>query len=360
MRSALRTRIALTLAAFAALGALAVAGAWIVAPKLPLPILAAIIVAVTVAAWLVGRVIARTFMAPLGRLGVSATAFASGNRSARAATDGPRETRIVAEAFNQMAGQVDSALTELKREERRKTQFVSDVSHELRTPLTAIRGAAETLLDGDVNADDQQRFLSTIALEAERLGRLANDLLTLQRIEGATGELPISHVDLRLAADRAAAMLEPLLEDREVTLTVNGRAPMVLGDVDRLQQVVTNLVDNASRIVGAGGHVQVELTAEGDRALLSVVDDGPGIPEADLPRLFDRFYRADSSRTRVSGGGAGLGLAIVRAIVTAHGGSIEAANIPEGGARMRVTLPALPADETAEAETPESERSVES
>ena len=110
--------------------------------------------------------------------------------------------------------------------------------------------------------------------------------------------------------------------------------------MDRLQQVVTNLVDNASRIVGAGGHVRVELTAEGDRAVLSVLDDGPGIPEADLPRLFDRFYRADSSRTRTSGG-AGLGLAIVRAIVVAHGGRIEAANLPQGGARMTVSLPAL-------------------
>jgi two-component system, OmpR family, sensor kinase len=303
----------------------------------------AVIIAAPIVGWLVGRVVASRIVAPLERLGVSARAFASGNHSARADAGGPRETRIVAEAFNQMAGQIDDALEELRREERRKTQFVSDVSHELRTPLTAIRGAAETLLDGDVDPDDQQRFLSTIALEAERLGRLANDLLTLQRIEGATGELPITQVDLRLAADRAAAMLEPLLEDREVSLTVNGRAPLVLGDVDRLQQVVTNLVDNASRIVGEGGHVRVELNAEGDRAVLSVLDDGPGIPEADLPRLFDRFYRADSSRTRTSGG-AGLGLAIVRAIVVAHGGRIEAANLPEGGARMTVSLPAIESD----------------
>ena len=140
-------------------------------------------------------------------------------------------------------------------------------------------------------------------------------------------------------------MLEPLLEDREVSLTVNGRAPAVLGDVDRLQQVVTNLVDNASRIAGAGGHVQVELTGEGNFAIMSVLDDGPGIPEADLPRLFDRFYRADSSRTRTSGG-AGLGLAIVRAIVIAHGGRIEAANLPQGGAKMTVTLPILHVEES--------------
>lgn len=340
MRTALRTRIAITLAAFALLGAVAsTAVTWFAPQPSPL-LLGGLLVVVTALGWILGRVVARSFMAPLERLGVSATAFAAGNHAVRADVGGPREMRIVAEAFNQMAAEVDSAIDELKAEERRKTQFVSDVSHELRTPLTAIRGAAETLLDGDVEPEDQQRFLTTIALEAERLGRLANDLLTLQRIEGATGELPIRPVDLRLAADRAAAMLEPLLEDRDVTLTVNGRAPMVLGDVDRLQQVVANLVDNASRIVGVGGHVQVELTAEGDRAVLSVLDDGPGIPEADLPRLFDRFYRADSSRTRTSGG-AGLGLAIVRAIVTAHGGRIEAANLPTGGARMTVILPTL-------------------
>jgi two-component system OmpR family sensor kinase len=339
MRSALRTRITFAISAFALGGVVAGAAVTYLAQGRPLA-LGAALAAVAAIAWYGGRVAARRFVAPLERLGVAARAFASGNHQTRARVEGPRETRLVAEAFNLMATEMDNAVDELRAEERRKTQFVSDVSHELRTPLTAIRGAAETLLDGGVAPDDAERFLSTIAREAERLGRLANDLLTLQRIEGATGELPLKLVDLRLATDRAAEMLEPLLEDREVTLTINGRAPLVLGDADRLQQVVLNLVDNASRIVGQGGHVVVELTAEGDRAVFSVIDDGPGIPEADVPRLFDRFYRADSSRTR-SSGGAVLGLAIVRAIITAHGGTISAANIPSGGARMTVVLPAI-------------------
>ncbi len=296
-----------------------------------------------VIAWPVGRFSARRTTTPLEHLAGTAASFAAGNLGARATVDGPREVRLIAQSFNRMADEVVTSLEQVTSEERRKTQFVSDVSHELRTPLTAIRGAAETLLDGDVAPDDQERFLSTIAREAERLTRLANDLLQLQRIEGATGELPIRRVDLRVAADRAAAMLEPLIEDRGVTLSVTGSAPAVLGDVDRLQQVVANLVDNASRIVGEGGHVTVELSGEpGGYAVLAVSDDGPGVPDEDLPRLFDRFYRADTSRTRTSGG-AGLGLAIVRAIVSAHGGTIEAQNLPDGGACMTVRLPATDA-----------------
>lgn len=293
-------------------------------------------------AWGVGGAAARRVTRPLERLAGTASSLAAGNLDVRAAgADGPREVRIVADAFNRLADEATGAIEQLTSEERRKSQFVSDVSHELRTPLTAIRGAAETLLDGDVDPEDQERFLSTIATEAERLTRLANDLLTLQRIEGATGELPLRRVDLRVAADRAAAMLEPLVEHRGATLEVHGSAPQVLGDVDRLQQVVANLVDNATRIAGDGGHVRVTLAAEGGMSVFSVEDNGPGIPEEDLPNLFDRFYRSDWSRAR-SKGGAGLGLSIVRAIVSAHAGTIEAENLPQGGSRFTVRLPSLP------------------
>ncbi|HSK46574.1 MAG TPA: HAMP domain-containing sensor histidine kinase [Coriobacteriia bacterium] len=293
------------------------------------------------AAWPIAMAVARRTTAPIEKLAASAASFAAGDHSKRATTEGPREVRRIAESFNRMADEVAAVLSQLSSEETRKTQFVSDVSHELRTPLTAIRGAAETLLDGGVSADDQERFLSTIATEAERLTRLANDLLALQRIEGATGELPFRRTDLKDAANRAVTMLEPLIEDRGVDVLVSGSAPLVLGDIDRLQQVVANLVDNATRMVGEGGHVWVELSRDEEQAVLAVRDDGPGIPEQDLANLFDRFYRPDTSRAR-SRGGAGLGLAIVRAIVTSHGGTIEAENLPECGARLTVRLPALP------------------
>jgi len=339
MRGTIRSGIARAIIITALLSSLATAGAAFIAGTTDLVVLAVIVAVVVGVAVVIGLAAARRQTVTLERLAAAAASFAAGNLDVRAKVEGPREVRLIADAFNRMAEEVSAALQQLTSEERRKTQFVSDVSHELRTPLTAIRGAAETLLDGDVDPDDQERFLSTIAMEAERLTRLANDLLQLQRIEGATGELPLRRVDLRLAADRAAAMLEPLMEDRGVVLAVSGEAPKVLGDVDRLQQVVANLVDNASRMVGPGGHVTVELAAEPGNAVLSVVDDGPGIPEEDLPRLFDRFYRADSSRTRTSGG-AGLGLAIVRAIVHAHGGRIEADNLESGGSRFTVRLPA--------------------
>lgn len=336
-RSSIAVAVGLTALVFAA--AAGIAG--ILGVEYPLAPIAIIGVS-PVLGWLIGQWAARRITSPLEKLAGTAASFAAGNHHVRADVRGPREVRMIADAFNSMADEVSSAIEQLTSEERRKTQFVSDVSHELRTPLTAIRGAAETLLDGDVAADDQERFLSTIAIEAERLTRLANDLLTLQRIEGATGELPLSRFDLRQAVERAAAMLEPLFEHRGASLTISGTAPLVLGDADRLQQVVANLVDNASRIVGDGGHVIVTLaTGEGGEALLMVSDDGPGIPEADLPNLFDRFYRADSSRTRTSGG-AGLGLAIVRAIVTAHAGTITAQNLTTGGSRFTVTLPAAP------------------
>ena len=339
MRGTIRSGIARAIIVTALLSSAATAGAAYLAGSTDLLVLAGIVAVIVALAVIVGLAAARRQTVTLERLAAAAASFAAGNLDVRAKVEGPREVRLIADSFNRMAEEVSAALQQVTAEEQRKTQFVSDVSHELRTPLTAIRGAAETLLDGDVDPDDQERFLSTIAMEAERLTRLANDLLQLQRIEGATGELPLRLVDLRLAADRAAAMLEPLIEDRGVTLTVAGEAPKVLGDVDRLQQVVANLVDNASRIVGPGGHVSVELSAEPKRAVLWVTDDGPGVPDEDLPRLFDRFYRADSSRTRTSGG-AGLGLAIVRAIVRAHGGTIEVVNLAPGGSRFVVKLPA--------------------
>ncbi|MHB1340704.1 MAG: sensor histidine kinase [Coriobacteriia bacterium] len=286
------------------------------------------------------EILARWLSRPLRELSDIAAAFAAGDHSVRVRPTGSRETRALADAFNAMGDEVQHVVVELKEEERRKSRFVSDVSHELRTPLTAIRGAAETLLEGDVPAEDERQFLATIVRESDRLARLANDLLTLQRIEGATGELPLRRIRLAEVVQRAVEGLAPLTDGRGIRVQVEGDAPTVLGDVDRLQQVIANLVDNASRLTPRGGTVTVRLGKDDGHATVQVLDEGPGIPEDALPHLFERFYRAQASRDR-STGGAGLGLAIVAAIVRAHAGSIAAANRPEGGSAFTMRLPVI-------------------
>jgi signal transduction histidine kinase len=301
--------------------------------------LAVVVLAFLVASLVVTELLTRWLTRPLRELQRGAARLAS-DHSVRVAPAGPRETRQLAEAFNDLAEEIETSSVELHDEERRKSRFISDVSHELRSPLTGIRLAAETLLQGDIEAADEQRFLGTIIREADRLTGLANDLLELQRIEGATGELPLAHVDLRQAALLAVEANEPVAAERGVVVTVEGQAPLVLGVRDRLQQVIGNLIDNATRHTPAGKHVFVRLSEEEGQAVLRVVDEGSGIPSADLANLFERFYRAQYSRDRASGG-AGLGLSIVRAIVDSHRGTIRAANRPEGGAVFTVRLPKL-------------------
>jgi len=301
--------------------------------------LALVILVFVFVTFVLAELMGRWLIRPLKHLEAGASAL-SGDHSVRVTPQGPREIRALAEAFNRLADDIETSSVELHEEERRKSRFVSDVSHELRTPLTAIRGAAETLMDSDVADEDRERFLARIVSESDRLARLANDLMTLQRIEGATGELPLSRVDLKQVAALAAEALEPVADGRHVTVSVEGEAPDVLGDRDRLQQVIANLIDNATRFTPAGKTVTVRLSSQGDSSLVEVADEGPGIPASDLPRLFDRFYRSEMSRARKTGG-AGLGLAIVRAIVTGHGGTIDAANRAEGGATFTVRLPAI-------------------
>jgi two-component system OmpR family sensor kinase len=252
----------------------------------------------------------------------------------------PLALRETNRSLDKVTSRVRSTMAEVAAEGKRHGQFISDVSHEIRTPLTAIRGAAETMMDEDIPYEDRERFCVTIIRESERLTRLANDLLTLQRIEG-DGELSLKRVDLHDIVEYAAAMLEPLLEEREVVLTISGEAPDVLGDPDRLQQVAQNLIDNASRFVGVGGRIHVELSGIRAHSVITVSDNGPGFGDIDPARLFDRFYRGDFSRARTTGG-IGLGLTIVKAIVTAHEGTVEAVNLPDGGACFIVAIPSLP------------------
>ena len=230
---------------------------------------------------------------------------------------------------------------DLALKEQRQAAFVSDVAHELRTPLTAIRGNAEMLADPDLPPSLHEKFCGIIINESERLSRLTHDLLTLQRIEAEDVPRELARVNLRELAGGVVDALEPILRDRQANVLITGEAPDVLGNADQLKQAVTNLVENASRFIEPGGHITVDLFGLRGNSIVAVKDDGCGFGDVDPKLLFDRFYRTDASRSRGTGG-TGLGLAIVKSIVEAHDGTVEALNLPEGGACFIIAIPSIP------------------
>jgi two-component system phosphate regulon sensor histidine kinase PhoR len=239
-------------------------------------------------------------------------------------------------------------VTELKRLETVRADFVANVSHELRTPLTAIRGYAETLLRSPpADPKDAEQFLSIIYRHSERLGRLIDDLLALSDLE--SGKIQISKERLR-ATDLIGRVLEIFQDQarrKEIVLSqkIDPALPPILGDSDRLQQLLINLVDNAVKHTPSGGQVCVSASLASSRnhqppmVEIVVTDTGCGIPESDLPRLTERFYRVDRTRSRELGG-TGLGLAIVKHITQAHGGLLKIESAIQKGTTVRVSLPA--------------------
>jgi two-component system sensor histidine kinase VicK len=227
-------------------------------------------------------------------------------------------------------------VTEALLLERRRREFVADVSHELRTPLTTIRSYVETAAFGRLRSDQRRRFLQVALDETDRLARLVKNLLLLTRLESAG--LRREPLDLRALVRESVRRLAPVARQRGLRLTTRLEPATVEGDADRLAEVVVNLVGNALEYTPPGGHVRVRLrTAEG-RAEFTVVDDGPGIPPEDLPRIFERFYRVEKGRSRAAGG-TGLGLAIAKEITEAHGGTIDLASAPGKGTAVTVRLP---------------------
>jgi two-component system phosphate regulon sensor histidine kinase PhoR len=236
-------------------------------------------------------------------------------------------------------------ITELKKLETMRRDFVANVSHELRTPLTAIRGYAETLLAGAL--EDRQRarqFLAVIDRHSERLSRLIDDLLTLSDLELGKAAFKREAVHLEGMADEVLEVLREKAERGQVALgkQIPPDLPLLLGDGDRLQQVLINLTDNAVKYTPPGGRVTIEarLLSNGPTPVIEVEvsDTGIGIPAGDLPRLTERFYRVDKARSRELGG-TGLGLAIVKHIVQGHGGQLEIASELNVGTRVRFSVP---------------------
>ncbi|GAM08836.1 alkaline phosphatase synthesis sensor protein PhoR [Geobacter sp. OR-1] len=246
--------------------------------------------------------------------------------------DGDRVSGVVA---------VFHDITELKRLEKIRKDFVANVSHELRTPVTVIRGYAETLLGGLLAEDPErsQQFLSVILNHSERLTALISDLLSLSEMESGNFNLKLGPVALVTTIRHAAELLEMGSNEKGVALKL-GEIPertTVLADQRRIEQVFFNLLDNGIKYTPAGGEVNIGVASSGADVTISISDTGPGIPLQSLPRIFERFYRVDTARSRELGG-TGLGLAIVKHIVQLHGGSISVDSPPGKGAIFRVTL----------------------
>ena len=215
-------------------------------------------------------------------------------------------------------------VTEQRKLDDSRREFVANVSHELRTPLTNVRGYAETLMSADdIDRDIQMRFLGVISSEADRMTRIVKDLLTLTRLDYNRMEMHMQRMDLRELGQKAAAAMEGQAKSKGLTLTCElpEEMPAVIGDPERIQQVIIHIITNAIKYNKPQGSIAITGGVEEDQVFLRVEDTGIGVPKADLERLFERFYRVDKARSRESGG-TGLGLAIAKQIVETHGGRI--------------------------------------
>ena len=215
-------------------------------------------------------------------------------------------------------------ISEIRRLERVRAEFVANVSHELKTPVTAVKGFAETLLEGALyNSKACEEFVGIIGEEAERLNRLINDLLSLSRIESREMKLQLELLELGPEIRQIADKIKPRFQKKELALSVaaSGHQVVALADRDRLEQVLLNLLENSLMYTPSGGRVEVGVKESDGLVVVSVSDTGIGIPPDDIPRIFERFYRVDRARSRKLGG-TGLGLAIVKHIVETHGGRV--------------------------------------
>ncbi len=287
---------------------------------------------------LLGRFVIRLGLRPLERIGRVASEIAGGDLTRRVTpSDSRTEVGRLGLSLNEMLAQIEQAFRDRSESEERLRHFLADASHELRTPLSSIRGYAELFRLGA--AEDPatlERAMSRIESEAKRMGVLVEDLLLLAALDQAPQGRQ-APVDLRELAQHAADDARVVESQRDITLHA-GEHVEVVGDPDRLRQLLANLIRNAIIHTPPQSPIELTLRRDHDRAVLEVRDHGPGLPPEGTAKVFERFWRAEGGRSR-GRGGAGLGLAIVRAIVAAHGGGVSAENAPGGGALFRVTLP---------------------
>lgn len=289
---------------------------------------------------------------PLAKVGRSVRAVAAGDYAQRVPAQGPSEMRDLANDVNRMAGSVQASQRTLR-------EFLANVSHELKTPLTSIRGFAQALNDGTLATHEEQtRAARVIDAESRRVLHLVGELLDLSRIESGQQKMDMADVRVDELLTHMADVFAMRAADAGVTLELPSPLALavVRADFDRLEQVLGNLLDNAFRHTSRGGRIELGARRAGEFIELYVADDGEGIDPADLPHVFDRFYRSGLGEPDTPG--AGLGLAISREIVRAHGGTIRANVRREGGTEFAFTLPLSSSDSTAAETETRAERPV--
>jgi len=283
-------------------------------------LLGAVLIAILLAG-VAGGLLARKIANPLEGLAKAAVAISKGDlKQSVPANSDISELHSLSQTFNEMA-------ESLRQSDEAKKAFIADVTHELRTPLTVIKGTIETLEDGALDdLEGRTPLLTSMMRETDRLIRMVNDLLVLTRADAGALHLNLQNIDLTELARMRCENMRLLASRQHVELKVVGDLNPISADPDRLSQVIDNLLDNAIRHSPENSTVTIALKSKDDGVECSVSDQGLGIPPKHLPFLFDRFYRVETSRDRISGG-TGLGLAIARALVTAHGGKISAQSI---------------------------------
>lgn len=268
-------------------------------------------------AFIMSAIVARSVARPLQDLAKAAVAVARGHLDHRVPARGPREVRTLAESFNQMAAQVQET-------QQMQRDFLANVTHDLRTPLTSIQGFSQAIIEG-VASDPAaaQRAAKIIHDETGRLNRMVQELLELARIEAGRLNMTRHTIRLHEVLNAVGERLMPHAQEKGLALVLDiAPLPAIAGDGDRLVQVYTNLIDNALKHTPSGGIVTLRAMQQDGGALVQVSDTGEGIPAADLPHVFDRFYQVDKSRQRAQREGTGLGLAIAKGVMDAHGGRI--------------------------------------
>lgn len=276
--------------------------------------------------------LSRWVLQPITQLRDASRAIAAGDLSQRVPVSGPEELRALGESFNEMAAQVQQS-------HQAQRDFVANVSHELKTPLTSIQGFSQALLDGTAqDPPSVQKAAEVIHAESQRMERMVSELLDLARFDAGQPAMQFGAVALEGILQAVVDRLQARAAQAGVTLTYRSVVlPELEADGDRLVQVFTNLVDNALKHTPNGGQVTVEAYPEAGGATIVVRDTGEGISPTALPRIFERFYQADPSRR--AGSGAGIGLAVAREIVVAHGGRISAESVEGQGSTFTVWLP---------------------